>query len=237
MGDSFQMFGVSLRMWEEEGEEELCLVLAGLPGLGPLLLLLEALGPEVGHPHLSSLVPPALLATSLKTRSTWSAANTLRKTQQSLRERRRKEVDFVTGLVKEVEEEKANVMGGMEGKEESEEEVADLDFVTDLMQTKSENVGGNDWVDAGYDAKEAAARRPRCEFECNVCDEVFFVLKDLKHHQSKAHEELFCSKCGIASPTLELVPEHNCSKPHACLVCRRLFSTNHELKAHSLIHR
>ena len=227
------MVGVSLKMWEEEGEEEFCLVLAGLPTLGPLLLLLDTMGSEVGHPHLSSLVPPALLATSPNTKSTWSAANTLRKTQQSLRERRREEVDFVTGLVKEVEEEVDNVVGCVEEKEEVEEEVADLDFVTDLMQAKSEK----DWGDRSYDAKEAVARRPKCEFECNVCDEVFYVLKDLKHHQSKDHEDLFCSKCGIASPTLELVPEHNCSKPHACLVCRRLFSTNHELKAHSLIHR
>ena len=34
---------------------------------------------------------------------------------------------------------------------------------------------------------------------------IFHLLKELKTHQEASHKELFCGKCGTASPSLELV--------------------------------
>ena len=234
------MFGLSLRLWQEGGgEEEFTMLLPGLcffPSfLDTMLALLEkeAILTPKEVALLVSLAPPDLLKPTSTKPSSWSAAKTLRKTRENLQRVQR--------------EGESKKQGSSKGESETEEPETDVQFNDDLMETQEsgnnlysrsdEEEDGDENVNNDIDP-EVAARPPRkvkSEFECVVCGEVFPLLKELRAHQELSHKELYCPKCGTASPTPELVLEHNCSKPHACTVCRRLFSTGHELKSHLYI--
>ena len=222
------MVGLSVKLWQEGGEEDFCLLLPGLSSVTLLLnALLEALAVELepkDFAQLSSQIPSSLLSPSnLAQPQPWSAAATWNKTQQNLKlhtTTKTKELPH-----SESETTKPNHITGIE-KEESNlskddglgaEEVPDLDFISDLMETDSpEAVLNNadeekdleeEWgTDSSNSRLESeSARKPRTEFECNVCGSIFPLLKELRTHQEQNHKELYCSKCGTASSSLELV--------------------------------
>ena len=271
------MVGLSVKLWQEGGEEDFCLLLPGLSSVTLLLnALLEALAVELepkDFAQLSSQIPSSLLSPSnLAQPQPWSAAATWNKTQQNLKLHTTTKTKDLPHP--ESETTKPNHITDIE-KEESNlskddglcaEEVPDLDFISDLMETESSEAVLNnadeekdleeEWgTDSSNSRLESeTTRKPRTEFECNVCGTIFPLLKELRTHQEENHKELYCSKCGTASSSLELVRMktnklrrfeniifqvslHNCSKPHCCQVCHRLFSSGHELKSHSYIHR
>ena len=220
------MFGLSLKLWQEGGEEDFCLLLPSLSSVTFLLnAMLEALAVELEPKDfalLSSQVPSSLLSTSsLAEPKPWSAAATWNKTQQNLKLHTTKTKDLPhaeneatkPNHAKDIEKEERNLSkdDGL-----SAEEVPDLDFISDLMETdSSETVLNNaeekdleeEWgTDSSNSRLESeTTRKPRTEFECNVCATIFPLLKELRTHQEENHKELYCSKCGTASSSLELV--------------------------------
>ena len=247
------MLGLSVKLWEEDGEEDFCLLLPGLTSVTILLdALLKSLANEVAPKDfalLSSHIPSSLLAPSKTVHKSWSSAATWKKTQQNLKEhtknkeQRGKEPatngqtdsehttkqeqteDELTHKTRNTNNETKTPTTSNWTKEGTKltkdaslsvEEVADLDFISDLMETGSEtlvNTAEEKEVDEEWEIdnsnvrleNDLSTRKPRTEFECNVCGDIFPLLKELKTHQEASHKELFCGKCGTASPSLELV--------------------------------
>ena len=223
------MFGLSVKLWQEGGEEDFCLLLPGLSSSVTFVLnaLLEALAVELEPKDfalLSSQIPSDLLSPSnLPAPQPWSAEATWNKTQQNLKlhsTTKAKDLPLSESEatkpnhIKDIEKEERNLTkdDGL-----SVEEVPDLDFISDLMETDSDTVMNNaeekdleeeDWGTDNSNSRlesETSLRKPRTEFECNVCGTIFPMLKELKTHQEANHKELYCTKCGTASSSLELV--------------------------------
>ena len=248
------MLGLSVKLWEEDGEEDFCLLLPGLTSVTILLdALLKSLANEVAPKDfalLSSHIPSSLLAPSKAVHKSWSSAATWKKTQQNLKEhtknkqqtgkepatnqqqtdsehttKQEQTEDELTHKTRNTNNETKTPTTSNWTKEGTKltkdaslsvEEVADLDFISDLMETDSEtlvNTAEEKEVDEEWEIDNSNARlendlstrKPRTEFECNVCGDIFPLLKELKTHQEASHKELFCGKCGTASPSLELV--------------------------------
>ena len=222
------MFGLSVKLWQEGGEEDFCLLLPGLSSVTFLLsALLDALAAEIEPTDfalLSSQIPSSLFSPSSNVApQRWSAAATWNKTQQNLKlhtttktqDLPRAESDATKpSPILDIAKEERNA-----SKDDSlsAEEVPDLDFISDLMETDSDTVMNNaeekdleeeDWGTDNSNSRlesETSMRKPRTEFECNVCGTIFPMLKELKTHQEANHKELYCTKCGTASSSLELV--------------------------------
>ena len=248
------MLGLSVKLWEEDGEEDFCLLLPGLTSVTILLdALLKSLANEVAPKDfalLSSQIPSSLLAPSKAVHKSWSSAATWKKTQQNLKEhtknkqqtgkepatnqlqtdsehttKQEQTEDELTHKTRNANNETKIPTTSNWTKEGTKltkdaslsvEEVADLDFISDLMETDSDtlvNTAEEKEVDEEWEIDNSNARlendlstrKPRTEFECNVCGDIFPLLKELKTHQEASHKELFCGKCGTASPSLELV--------------------------------
>ena len=254
------MLGLSVKLWEEDGEEDFCLLLPGLTSVTILLdALLKSLANEVAPKDfalLSSHIPSSLLAPSKAVHKSWSSAATWKKTQQNLKEHNKNKEqiknkqqvnkepatnqqqtdiehttkqeqteDELTHKTRNTNDETKIPPTSNRTKEGTKltkdaslsvEEVADLDFISDLMETGSDtlvNTAEEKEVDEEWEIDNSNARlendlstrKPRTEFECNVCGDIFPLLKELKTHQEASHKELFCGKCGTASPSLELV--------------------------------
>ena len=248
------MLGLSVKLWEEDGEEDFCLLLPGLTSVTILLdALLKSLANEVAPKDfalLSSHIPSSLLAPSKAVHKSWSSAATWKKTQQNLKEhsknkqqtdkepatnqqqtdsehttKQEQTEDELTHKTRNTNNETKTPTTSNWTKEGTKltkdaslsvEEVADLDFISDLMETDSDtlvNTAEEKEVDEEWEIdnsnvrleNDLSTRKPRTEFECNVCGDIFPLLKELKTHQEASHKELFCGKCGTASPSLELV--------------------------------
>ena len=248
------MLGLSVKLWEEEGEEDFCLLLPGLTSVTILLdALLKSLANEVAPKDfalLSSQIPSSLLAPSKAVHKSWSSAATWKKTQQNLKEHtKNKEQTGKEPATNQLQTDSEHTTKQEQTEDElthktrktnnetktpptpnwtkegtkltkdaslSVEEVADLDFISDLMETDSDTLvdtAEEKEVDEEWEIDNSIARlendlstrKPRTEFECNVCGNIFHLLKELKTHQEASHKELFCGKCGTASPSLELV--------------------------------
>ena len=216
------MLGLSVKLWQEGGDEDFSLLLPGLSSVTFLLnALLEALAVELEPKDfalLSSQIPSFLISPSnLAEPQPWSAAATWKKTQQNLKLHKN------TTKAKDLSHSDSDATKDgkdIENKERkddgiSAEDVPDLDFISDLMETdSSETVLNNaedkdleeDWgTDSSNSRLESEMRKPRTEFECNVCGTIFPMLKELRTHQEVNHKELYCSKCGTASSSAELV--------------------------------
>ena len=223
------MFGLSVKLWQEGVEEDFCLLLPGLSSVTFLLsALLDALAAELEPKDfalLSSQIPSSILSPSSNIApQRWSAAATWNKTQQNLKlhtttktkdwppsESDNTKPSHILNVAK--EEIKLSKDDGL-----SAEEVPDLDFISDLMETDSDTAMNNaeeekdveeeEWVTDNSNSRlesETSMRKTRTEFECNVCGTIFPMLKELKTHQEANHKELYCTKCGTASSSLELV--------------------------------
>ena len=259
------MLGLSVKLWEEEGEEDFCLLLPGLTSVTILLdALLKSLANEVAPKDfalLSSHIPSSLLAPSKAVHKSWSSAATWKKTQQNLKEHTKNKQQTDKELVQKKQQANKEPATNQQQtdsehttkQEQTEdelthktrktnnetktpptpnwtkegtkltkdaslsvEEVADLDFISDLMETDSDTLvdtAEEKEVDEEWEIDNSIARlendlstkKPRTEFECNVCGDIFPLLKELKTHQEASHKELFCGKCGTASASLELV--------------------------------
>ena len=224
------MFGLSVKLWQEGGEEDFCLILPSLSSVTFLLnALLEALAVELEPKDfalLSSQIPSSLVSPSspVAPPQAWSAAATWKKTQQNLKLHTTKAKDLPGHSESESDATKPNKISSI-AKEESNlskddgitaEEVPDLDFISDLMETDSETVMNNgeekdveeEWGTDNSNSRlesETAMRKPKTEFECSVCGTTFSLLKELRTHQEANHKELYCTKCGTASSSVELV--------------------------------
>jgi hypothetical protein len=191
------MYGLSVRMWEEDGEEEVSLVVGGLPSLGPLLARLlpwlgeaGALGPA-DRALLAGLVPPRLRSGPPPPPRPWTAARALRRTQEDLRRHRGEPVKEENAADQEL-----NTIP------------MDLDDIARDFSDDDDEEEEEDGEIFGSDLKEEAlrsGRKPRTEFECNVCCDLFPLLKELRGHQERDHAELYCAKCSTASPSLQHV--------------------------------
>ena len=218
------MLGLSVKLWQEGGEEDFCLLLPGLSSVSFLMeallkMLAEELAPK-DFAFLSSQIPSSLLTPSNVVPQPWSAAATWKKTQENLKQHTTQIKDWshvesdakeLTHIFTKEERKTAKDDAGL-----SVEDVPNLDFISDLMETDSGTVVDNaeekeaeeDWKIDNSNARmesDLSTRKARTEFECNVCGDLFPLLKELKTHQEANHKELYCTKCGTASPSLELV--------------------------------
>ena len=189
------MYGLFMRVWELEGEEEHSLLVPGLASLSPLLLrLLGLVKQEAGLQEqeaqlLVTTIPPALLSGKPPHVLPWSASGTLKKVQENLKQHQ--------GEGEEVKES---------------EEFLNLEFIDDFIQPVDVHDKSDD-EDEEEDNNNSdliaqhiiPTPKVKSEFECIVCGELFPLLKELRVHQESSHEELFCSKCGTASQDLDHV--------------------------------
>ena len=84
------MLGLSVKLWQDGGEEDFCLLLPGLSSVSFLMeallkMLAEELAPK-DFAFLSSQIPSSLLTPSNVVPQPWSAAATWKKTQENLKQ-------------------------------------------------------------------------------------------------------------------------------------------------------
>jgi len=255
------MFGVSVKAWRlDNGEEEVSFIITHIASIKRFLLLyLDLMASDflVDKQTVDTVrthVPESLLVESSLYRETWSSSVTFQKTQDKVIENENNNLDgseiphdFLEPLDSIKEEDNPDNVFSFSSLTDFDTVPEQLNFhenssnIIDVIM-KSQ-VFDDEFVLPDVMPKcrvktrnESEVRRKCGVSSCNVRDLTFKSSKELKNHQKEEHSNLYCNKCNIVLPSEAEFLTHNCNKRYKCNQCERLFSTNHELKSHSMIH-